>query len=349
MQDLMESNNLQKLKGEIEETERELNNPEVLKDQEKLKNLSQKYKELKKEEKLLVSLKEIEEKIKTTEELLKKEKSLEMISLIEQELKNLADEKQKIEKEGKSGEEMEEKNAIIEIRAGTGGEEAGLFAGDLFRMYSRFAEKNNWPVQILSSSPTSLNGYKEIIFGVKGKNVWEALRHESGVHRVQRIPTTEKSGRIHTSTVSVAVLPEASEVEVKLRPEDLEISTFRSSGHGGQNVQKVETAVRIIHKPTGLVVSCQEERFQQRNKDKALKILRARLLAQQLEKQEKELTEERRLQIGKAMRAEKIRTYNFPQNRITDHRINKSWHNLKKILQGNLEEVINDLNPDLAR
>lgn len=349
MQDLMESNNLQKLKGEIEETERELNNPEVLKDQEKLKNLSQKYKELKKEEKLLVSLKEIEEKIKTTEELLKKEKSLEMISLIEQELKNLADEKQKIEKEGKSGEEIEEKNAIIEIRAGTGGEEAGLFAGDLFRMYSRFAEKNNWPVQILSSSPTSLNGYKEIIFGVKGKNVWEALRHESGVHRVQRIPTTEKSGRIHTSTVSVAVLPEASEVEVKLRPEDLEISTFRSSGHGGQNVQKVETAVRIIHKPTGLVVSCQEERFQQRNKDKALKILRARLLAQQLEKQEKELTEERRLQIGKAMRAEKIRTYNFPQNRITDHRINKSWHNLKKILQGNLEEVINDLNPDIAR
>jgi len=349
MQDLMESNNLQKLKGEIEETERELNNPEVLKDQEKLKNLSQKYKELKKEEKLLVSLKEIEEKIKTTEELLKKEKSLEMISLIEQELKNLADEKQKIEKEGKSGEEIEEKNAIIEIRAGTGGEEAGLFAGDLFRMYSRFAEKNNWPVQILSSSPTSLNGYKEIIFNVKGKNVWEALRHESGVHRVQRIPTTEKSGRIHTSTVSVAVLPEASEVEVKLRPEDLEISTFRSSGHGGQNVQKVETAVRIIHKPTGLVVSCQEERFQQRNKDKALKILRARLLAQQLEKQEKELTEERRLQIGKAMRAEKIRTYNFPQNRITDHRINKSWHNLEKILQGNLEEVINDLNPDLAR
>jgi len=349
MQDLMESNNLQKLKGEIEETERELNNPEVLKDQEKLKNLSQKYKELKKEEKLLVSLKEIEEKIKTTEELLKKEKSLEMISLIEQELKNLADEKQKIEKEGKSGEEIEEKNAIIEIRAGTGGEEAGLFAGDLFRMYSRFAEKNNWPVQILSSSPTSLNGYKEIIFGVKGKNVWEALRHESGVHRVQRIPTTEKSGRIHTSTVSVAVLPEASEVEVKLRPEDLEISTFRSSGHGGQNVQKVETAVRIIHKPTGLVVSCQEERFQQRNKDKALKILRARLLAQQLEKQEKELTEERRMQIGKAMRAEKIRTYNFPQNRITDHRINKSWHNLEKILQGNLEEVINDLNPDIAR
>ena len=345
----MESNNLQKLKGEIEETERELNNPEVLKDQEKLKNLSQKYKELKKEEKLLVSLKEIEEKIKTTEELLKKEKSLEMISLIEQELKNLADEKQKIEKEGKSGEEIEEKNAIIEIRAGTGGEEAGLFAGDLFRMYSRFAEKNNWPVQILSSSPTSLNGYKEIIFGVKEKNVWEALRHESGVHRVQRIPTTEKSGRIHTSTVSVAVLPEASEVEVKLRPEDLEISTFRSSGHGGQNVQKVETAVRIIHKPTGLVVSCQEERFQQRNKDKALKILRARLLAQQLEKQEKELTEERRMQIGKAMRAEKIRTYNFPQNRITDHRINKSWHNLEKILQGNLEEVINDLNPDIAR
>jgi len=336
--------NSQNLKKEIEEIEKELNNPGILKDKKRFKDLLQKYKDLKEKKELTASLEEIIKKIKETKELLKKEKEAEMIELAEQELKTLEEKKKKIESKmtkifSQNG-IIEDKNVIIEIRAGAGGEEASLFAADLFRMYSRFAEKNNWQVQILNSSPSSLNGFKEIVFGLKGKNVFQKLRFESGVHRVQRIPTTEKSGRIHTSTVSVAILPEASEVEIKIEPEDLEISTFRASGHGGQNVQKVSSAVRILHKPTGLVVSCQDERFQQRNKEKAFKILRAKLLSQKIEKQEKKLGESRRLQIGKAMRAEKIRTYNFPQNRVTDHRLNKSWHNLEEIMNGNLDKMI---------
>jgi len=337
---------LQNLEKEVEEVEKELNNPEILKDKKRFKDFSQKYKGLKEKKELAISLEETEKKIKETKELFKKEKEVEMINLIEQELKTLEEKKKilesKIAKISSQNGIMEDKGVIIEIRAGAGGEEASLFVADLFRMYSRFAEKNNWQVQILSSSPGSLNGFKEIVFGLKGKNVFQKLRFEKGVHRVQRIPTTEKSGRIHTSTVSVAVLPEASEVEIKIKPEDLEISTFRASGHGGQNVQKVESAVRVLHKPTGLVVSCQDERSQQRNKEKALKFLRAKILSQKIEKQEKELGESRRLQIGKAMRAEKIRTYNFPQSRVTDHRINKSWHNLEEIMNGNLDKMIND-------
>jgi len=344
----MKIDNLQKLKEKIKEIEKELNNSGVLKNPEKLKDLSREYKKLKKKEEILSSLEEIEKKIKETEEMLEKEKDKEMINLALQELKNLKLQKQKLEKELKT-EEIEEKNVIVEIRAGAGGKEASLFAGDLFRMYSRFAEKNNWQAQVFSSSPSSLDGFKEIIFGIKGKGVFPKLRFESGVHRVQRIPVTEKSGRIHTSTISVAVLKEASEVEVKIKPEDLEISTFRASGHGGQNVQKVESAVRILHKPTGLTVVCQEERSQLKNKERALKILRARLLAQETKKKEQEITQERRGQIGRAMRAEKIRTYNFPQNRITDHRFNKSWHNLEEILEGDLDPVINDLYPNLTR
>jgi len=336
----------QNLKKEIEEIEKELNNPETLKDKEKFKDLSQKYKELKEKKESIISLEEIEKKIKETKEFLNKEKETEMIELAEQELKILEERKKflesKIVKISSQNGILNDKGVIIEIRAGTGGEEASLFAADLFRMYSRFAEKNNWQVQILSSSPSSLNGFKEIIFGIKGKDVFAKLRFESGVHRVQRIPTTEKSGRIHTSTVSVAVLPEASEIEIKIKPEDLEISTFRASGHGGQNVQKVSSAVRVLHKPTGLVISCQDERSQQRNKEKALKFLRAKLLSQKIEKQEQELGKSRRLQIGKAMRAEKIRTYNFPQNRLTDHRLNKSWHNLEEIMNGNLDKIVNE-------
>jgi len=336
----------QNLKEEIEEIEKELNNPETLKDKEKFKDLSQKYKELKEKKESIISLEEIEKKIKETKEFLNKEKETEMIELAEQELKILEERKKflesKIVKISSQNGILNYKGVIIEIRAGTGGEEASLFAADLFRMYSRFAEKNNWQVQILSSSPSSLNGFKEIIFGIKGKDVFAKLRFESGVHRVQRIPTTEKSGRIHTSTVSVAVLPEASEIEIKIKPEDLEISTFRASGHGGQNVQKVSSAVRVLHKPTGLVISCQDERSQQRNKEKALKFLRAKLLSQKIEKQEQELGKSRRLQIGKAMRAEKIRTYNFPQNRLTDHRLNKSWHNLEEIMNGNLDKIVNE-------
>ena len=341
--------NSEDLKKEIQNLEKELNNPETLKDKERLKELSQKYKELKEKKSLTDSLEKIEKKIREAKDLYQEteEKDREMAKLAEEELKSLQEKKKKIEEEIKNVSSQKirtDRNVIVEIRAGTGGEEASLFAADLFKMYSRFAEKNNWQVQVIDSSPTSLHGFKEIVFSIKGKDAFQKLRFESGVHRVQRIPVTEKSGRIHTSTASVAILPEASEVEVKIKPEDLEVSTFRSSGHGGQNVQKVSSAVRILHKPTGLVVTCQEERSQQRNKEKALKLLRARLLAHKIEKQEEELGESRRSQIGKAMRAEKIRTYNFPQNRVTDHRLNKSWYNLEEIMDGNLEEIINEEN-----
>jgi peptide chain release factor 1 len=232
------------------------------------------------------------------------------------------------------------KGIIMEIRAGAGGEEAALFAADLFRMYCRFAEKQGWSTTLIESHPTSLNGYREVIFEIKGDDVYDKLKYEGGVHRVQRIPTTEKSGRIHTSTASVAVLPEASETEIKINPQDLRIDVLRASGPGGQYVNRRESAVRITHLPTGLVVSCQEERTQQQNKEKAMKVLRARLLAKKRAEEMAQRGAERREQIGMAMRAEKIRTYNFPQNRVTDHRIKKSWHKLDKIIDGDLKPII---------
>jgi len=229
---------------------------------------------------------------------------------------------------------------IMEIRAGTGGEEAALFAADLFRMYSRFAEKQNWSTNLIESHPTGLGGYREVIFEIKGADVYSQLKYESGVHRVQRIPTTEKSGRIHTSTISIAVLPEASETEIKINPQDLRIDVQRSSGPGGQNVNKIESAVRITHLSTGLVVTCQEGRSQQHNREKALTVLRARLLAKKRTEEIAQRGAQRREQIGTAGRAEKIRTYNFPQNRVTDHRLNKSWHKLDKIIDGDLKPIV---------
>ena len=229
---------------------------------------------------------------------------------------------------------------IMEIRAGTGGEEAALFAADLFRMYSRFAEKQNWSANLIESHPTGLGGYREVIFEIKGADVYDKLKYESGVHRVQRIPTTEKSGRIHTSTASVAVLPEASETEIKINPQDLRIDVQRASGPGGQYVNKRESAVRVIHLSTGLVVTCQEGRTQQQNREKALTVLRARLLSKKRTEEMAQRGAKRREQIGTAMRAEKTRTYNFPQNRVTDHRLNKSWHKLDKIIDGDLKPII---------
>lgn len=235
------------------------------------------------------------------------------------------------------------KNAIVEIRAGAGGEEAALFAADLFRMYTKYAEKKGFKVRILDSHPTDLGGYKEIVFAVEGPGAYGAFRYESGVHRVQRVPETEASGRIHTSTATVAVLPEAEEVEVEIKPEDLKIETFRSSGPGGQHMQKNETAVRITHIPTGIVVTCQEERSQHRNKELALRVLRAKLRELAEEKKEKELREKRRRQIGTGERSEKIRTYNFPQNRVTDHRIDLSVYRLEDILEGDLDLIVEPL------
>ena len=236
--------------------------------------------------------------------------------------------------------ENEKQAVIVEIRAGTGGDEAGLFAKDMYRMYSKYAQDQKWSQKVLDSNMSSIGGYKEIIFEVAGVGVFDQLQNEGGVHRVQRIPKTEKQGRVHTSTVTVAVLQKPKKTEININPSDLQIDTYKSSGPGGQYVNKTESAIRITHKPSGIVVTSQSERNQFQNKENAMNVLAAKLLQRQEESDLSKLTKERREQIGWAKRAEKVRTYNFPQNRITDHRINKSWHNLEKIIDGNLEPII---------
>jgi peptide chain release factor 1 len=238
---------------------------------------------------------------------------------------------------------LDEKNIIMEIRAGTGGEEAALFASDLYRMYSRFGETRNWKVEIMNSNETELGGFKEIVFSVSGKNVYENLRYESGVHRVQRVPTTEASGRIHTSAVTVAVLPEADETEIDIRQDDLRIDVMRAGGPGGQCVNTTDSAVRIIHLPTGITVHCQDEKSQIKNKAKAMRILRARIYEAEEAKAAAERSEARKSQVGSGDRSERIRTYNFPQNRLTDHRINLTLYKLDLVMQGDVEELFDTL------
>lgn len=239
--------------------------------------------------------------------------------------------------------QQQHRNIILEIRAGTGGEEAALFAADLLRMYTKYASKKGWKFEILDINQTGLRGVKEVVCYVSGKDVYKYMKYESGVHRVQRVPETEASGRIHTSAATVAVLPEAEEIEVEINPDDIEIETFRASGHGGQHLQKTDSAVRIRHKPTGIVVQCQDERSQIKNRERALKILRAKLYDMKLQQQQREISELRKSQVKSGDRSEKIRTYNFIQNRVTDHRINLTLYNLTEVLDGELDEIINAL------
>jgi peptide chain release factor 1 len=237
----------------------------------------------------------------------------------------------------------DEKNIILEIRAGTGGDEAALFAADLFRMYARYAETKGWKTEIMSQHETGMRGFKEVVLLISGDKVYSRLKHESGVHRVQRVPETEAQGRIHTSAVTVAVLPEAEEVDVVVNPDDLRIDVYRSSGHGGQHVNVTDSAVRITHLPTGLVVTCQDEKSQHKNKAKAMKVLRSRLLDKQINEQQARISEERKNMVGSGDRSEKIRTYNFPQARVTDHRIGLTLYRLEAVLQGNLDMILDPL------
>jgi len=290
-------------------------------------------------------LKEIEQKIQSTKKLLQ---DPEMADLAKQEIEEL--EKQKVFLQGDDSHTIANqtsKSIIMEIRAAAGGDEAGLFANDLYRMYVRFAEKNKWKYEQLSINEGGMGNIKEVVFRIQGSQVYEKLKNESGVHRVQRVPLTESSGRIHTSTVTVAVLLEVGDKQFHIEPKDLKIETYRSSGHGGQNVQKVETAVRITHLPTNTVATCQSERSQFQNKERAMQILRSRLFESQRQAEKEGVDLRRKLQVGTGQRSEKIRTYNFPQSRITDHRIKKSWYDLESIMGGNLNKVVDDLNANL--
>lgn len=242
--------------------------------------------------------------------------------------------------EQNTSQKKEKQAVIVEIRAGTGGDEAGLFVQDLFRMYSKYGQSQGWSQKVLNSNPTSIGGYKEIVFELEGPGAFSAMQYEGGVHRVQRIPRTEKQGRVHTSTITVAVLPKPKKADIKINPSDLEFSTYKASGPGGQHVNKTESAVRIVHKPTGITVTSQAERSQFQNKESALAILSAKISERKEQEDLSKLSSERREQIGWAKRSEKIRTYNFSQNRITDHRIKKSWHDLERIIDGNLEPII---------
>ena len=296
---------------------------------------------------LAESYRDVNQRLLEAEEILRDEDDAELVELAHAEKEELTAEVKRLDDEIRlqliPKDPNDDRNAIVEIRAGTGGDEAGLFATDLYRMYTYLAERKNWKVETLSSSSNPAGGFKETVFLVSGAQAFGQLKFESGVHRVQRVPKTEASGRIHTSAASVAVLPEAEDVEVEIAPEELEIDVYRSSGPGGQSVNTTDSAVRITHIPTGLVVSCQDEKSQLKNKNKALKILRARLLDRYRMEQQERISADRRQQIGSGDRSAKIRTYNFPQGRVTDHRINLSLFRLDEVLHGNLDEFIQQL------
>jgi len=334
------------LNEQFKEIEKKLSDSSIVLNQEEYNKLSKQYSYLRPLAEKYIQYSKLLSDIKDAEEL-KKSEDADIKTLAFAEYNDLIGVKNKIETEIKMllipPDPNDDKNIIVEIRAGTGGEEAALFAGDLYRMYVRFAEANGWKYEILDSNFTGLGGYKEIIFEINGRGVWRYFKFERGAHRVQRVPETEISGRVHTSAVTVAVFPQAEEIDVEIKTEDLRIDTYRSSGAGGQHVNKTDSAIRITHLPTGLVVSCQDERSQMKNRMKAFKILRTKLYDRKVSENAKQLSSERKQQVGSGDRSEKIRTYNFPQNRITDHRIGYSVYNIGAVMDGNLSEIINKL------
>jgi len=327
-----------------EELTRLMSQPEVATDFEKLQELARERASLEDLVKKYREYKAATSSLEETRSMLNDGLDEEMSALAGEEVEQLQARLERLEDEITFAllprDPADDKDVIVEIRAGAGGNEAGLFAADLFRMYTHYAQSLGWGVEVMSSNETGIGGFKEIIFEIKGKGAYSRLKYERGVHRVQRVPVTESGGRIHTSTATVAVLPEAEEVEVAINPDELKIDIFRSGGAGGQNVNKVETAVRITHLPTGIVTTCQDERSQLKNRLKAMAVLRARLFDIEQQRQFQEVTESRRSQVGSGERSEKIRTYNFPQGRVSDHRIGLTLHNLERILDGELDEII---------
>ena len=344
---------LEELEKEYEKLNKFLADPKIIGNQPKFQEYAKKHAEISKKVLIYREFKDILKEIADNMETFSEEKDIEFKKLVSEEIKKLENHKVQLEKKIEDimfpEDPTDKKNIIVEIRAGAGGNEAALFVGDLFRMYSRFAESNHWKIEILSSSPTEIGGFKEITFGINGKEVYKKLKYESGVHRVQRVPVTESSGRIHTSTITVAILPEVEEVEMEISANDLKIDRYRSTGPGGQSVNTTDSAIRITHIPTGLVVTCQDEKSQHKNKAKALKILRARLLDKIESEKHEEISSQRKNQVGTGDRSERIRTYNFPQNRVTDHRINLTLHNLEEILSGNLDHLISTLMETLKK
>ena len=324
--------------------------PQIASDYQKIHQLSKERSHLEKGVLLYHQLMEIQREIEENTKFLHDNTDEEIRDLIREELGTLEKRLLTLEQDLRQSilphDNNDERNVMIEVRAGTGGEEAALFAAEMFRAYMRYAQRVNWSMEIMNVNETGIGGMKEGVLEIRGLGAFSRLKHESGVHRVQRVPTTETSGRIHTSTITVAVLPEPEEVEVEISQDDLRIDTFRAGGHGGQNVQKVESAVRIIHIPSGLTVVCQDERSQIQNRTKAMTVLRTRLFEQERQRLEENVTAQRRSQVGSGERSEKIRTYNFPQSRVTDHRVGLTLHNLVGIMDGDLDEFIEALTKD---
>lgn len=335
------------IKTKFAELEKKLSDPEIMKDQAGLIKLSQEHAGLKKAMALIFDLEKTLLNIQENQAIISSNEEAEFKAIAQEELTELEAKAEKlkeaVEEEVHPTNPNDKKNAIIEIRAGAGGDEAALFAGDLFRMYSRFCENKGWKMSLIDSNVLGIGGFKEIVFEVKGEGAYGLLRFEAGTHRVQRVPETEKQGRVHTSTATVVVLPEAEEIDIEIKPADIRIDTFCSSGPGGQSVNTTYSAIRVLHIPTGIIVSCQDQKSQHQNKEKALQVLRSRILAKQEEERMAQESSARKSQIGGGDRSDKIRTYNFSQDRVTDHRINLSWHNLSGIMEGDIEEIVTSL------